>query len=123
MKLINEKETYDIIGASMEVYNTLGKGFSEIVYKDALEYEFIKRDILYQREKEYEIIYKEIILAHSYYADFVIKDKVILEVKAIESISSSHIKQTLNYLAASGLKTGLIVNFGENSLKHKRVIL
>jgi len=123
MKLLNEKETYEIIGLSMEVYKILGKGFSEVVYKDALEYEFTQRAISFQREKEFKIKYKEIFLPRKYNADFVVFDKIILEVKAVESIVSGHIKQTLNYLAASGLKIGLIVNFGEYSLKHKRVIL
>jgi len=107
----------------MEVHKILGKGHSEIVYKDALEYEFQKTRIEFSREKRYEIEYKDIILSHCYFADFVVLDTIILEVKAIESLTDNHIKQTLNYLAASKLKLGLLVNFGEDKLTYKRIVL
>ena len=123
MELLYKKEVYEIIGACMEVYNELGKGFSEIVYKDALEYEFQLRNIPYEREKALIVKYKGKILPHSYYADFFVFDKIPLEIKAIEQLVSGNIKQTLNYLAASKLKIGLLVNFGEDSLKYKRIIL
>jgi GxxExxY protein len=123
MNLVNEDLTYKIIGCCMEVHNNLGKGFNEIVYKDAVEYEFNQKNIFYKRESEFKIKYKNIVLSHSYFADFVVFDKIILEIKAVESITNSHIKQTLNYLAAAGLQLGLIINFGEDSLKHKRIIL
>lgn len=123
MELIDEDLTYKIIGCCMEVYNHMGKGFSEILYKEALEIECQSNSIPYKREKEFLIKYKDIVLNHKYYADFVVFDKIILEIKAVESLNSSHTKQVLNYLAASKLKLGLLVNFGENSLKYKRVIL
>ena len=107
----------------MEVHGILGKGHNEVVYKDALEYEFSINQIPFSREKSYEIKYKDIILPRGYNADFVIYDKIILESKAIESLTDSHVKQTLNYLAASKLKLGLLVNFGEDSLTHKRIVL
>ncbi len=122
-KLLYKDETYKIIGVCMEVHKILGKGHSEVVYKDAVEYEFKLVDINFEREKQFKINYKNIILPHHYYADFVVFDKIILEVKAIESLTKSHVKQTLNYLAASKLKLGLLVNFGEDSLNYKRVIL
>ncbi len=122
-KLIYKEESYKIIGICMEVYNILGKGHSEIIYKDALEYEFQKAGIPYSREKQYKIEYKDIILPHNYFADFVVYDKIILEIKAVETLTSSHIKQILNYLASSKLKLGLLVNFGEDSLMYKRVVL
>lgn len=123
MKLEYEDLTYKIIGACIEVHNQLGKGFNEIVYKDCLEIELNLQSIPYSREKEFDIEYKNIIIPHKYFADFIIYDKIILEVKAVESIANSHSKQVLNYLAATHLKLGLVVNFGENSLTHKRVIL
>ena len=123
MELLFEDLTYKIIGCCMEVHKNLGKGFNEIVYKDALEIEFKLNEIPYQREKEFNIEYKGFALPRKYNADFVVFDKIILEAKAIEFLTSSHLKQTLNYLAASKLKLGLLVNFGEDSLKHKRVIL
>ena len=122
-KIIYKEESYKIIGICMEVHRILGKGHSEVVYKDALEYEFQKAKIPYSREKQYKIQYKEIVLPHHYNADFVVYDKIILEVKAIECLTNSNIKQTLNYLAASKLKLGLLVNFGEDSLSYKRIVL
>ncbi len=107
----------------MEVHGTLGKGHSEVVYKDALEYEFSINQVPFSREKSYKIKYKDIILPRGYNADFIVYDKIILEVKAIENLTNGHIKQTLNYLAVSKLKLGLLVNFGEESLTHKRIVL
>lgn len=118
-----KEETYKIIGLCMEVHKILGKGHSEKIYGDALEYEFKINNIPYEREKKYNIEYKEVILSKYYFSDFTVFDEIILEIKAIESLSSSEIKQTLNYLAASKNKVGLLINFGEDSLKYKRVIL
>jgi GxxExxY protein len=118
-----KEEAYKIIGICMEVHTILGKGHSEIIYGDALEYEFKKNKIPYNREMKFNITYKEIILPHHYFSDFLIFDQIILEIKAIQQLSSSEIKQTLNYLAASKNKLGLLVNFGEDSLRYKRIIL
>ena len=118
-----KEEAYKIIGICMEIHTILGKGHSEIIYGDALEYEFKKNKIPYNREMKFNITYKEIILPHHYFSDFVIFDEIILEIKAIQQLSNSEIKQTLNYLAASKNKLGLLVNFGEDSLKYKRIIL
>jgi len=118
-----QEEAFQVIGACMDVHSELGKGFLEIVYKDALEYEFRKRGIAFEREKKFDIQYKEITLAHSYYADFVVCNNIILEVKAQEGVIEEHYKQVINYLAVSKLQLGLLVNFGEASLKFKRVVL
>lgn len=118
-----KEESYKIIGICMEVHKILGKGHSEKVYGDALEYEFQKNNIPYNRELRYNIAYKDIVLPSYYFADFVIFDEIILELKAITSLTTSEIRQTLNYLAASKNKLGLLVNFGEDSLKYKRIIL
>jgi GxxExxY protein len=118
-----KEEAYKIIGICMEVHTILGKGHSEVIYGDALEYEFKKNKIPYNREMKFDITYKEIILPYHYFSDFVIFDEIILEIKAIQQLLSSEIKQTLNYLAASKNKLGLLVNFGEDSLKYKRIIL
>ncbi len=107
----------------MEVHNNLGAGFLEIVYKDALEYEFRKAGIFYEREKMYDINYKGIILPHKFYADFVVFDKIILEVKGVSVISEEFIAQAINYLKVSGNKLALIVNFGELKLNYKRIVL
>ena len=120
---ILQPETQLLIGIAFDVHSNLGKGFLEIVYKDALEYELNQKSISYQREKEYIVNYKGIILPHKFYADFVVFDKIILEIKAKEGIADVHYSQTLNYLRVSGCKVGLILNFGESSLKIKRVVL
>jgi GxxExxY protein len=120
---IYKGESFRIIGACMEVHRELGKGHDEVIYKDALEYEFHLNSIPFTREKEYTVQYKTIILQHKYFADFVVFDKILLEAKAVECLTDSHVKQVLNYLAASKLKLGLLVNFGEDSLSFKRVVL
>lgn len=122
-QIIYKNESYFIIGLCMEIHNELGKGFSEAVYGDALEIELESNGVPYQKEAKFDIIYKGKKIRHHYYADFVVDDKIILELKAIEKISNGHIKQTLNYLAASKMKLGLIVNFGEDSFSYKRVVL
>lgn len=122
-ELYLREESYKIIGICMEVHKILGKGHSEKVYGDALEYEFQRNEIPYNRELRYNIAYKDIVLPSYYFADFVIFDEIILELKAIATLTTSEIKQTLNYLAASKNKLGLLVNFGEDSLKYKRIIL
>ena len=118
-----KEESYKIIGLCMEVHKILGKGHSEVVYKDALEYEFKINSIPYEREKIYEIEYKDITLQRKYVADFVVYNEIIFEAKAISQLTNSDIKQTLNYLASSKNKLGILVNFGEDSLKYKRIIL
>lgn len=118
-----QEETYKLIGVCMEVHKNLGKGFLEVVYKDAVQYELKKMNIEFEREKKFEIAYKDIILPHYYIADFVAFGKIIIEVKAQENVAENDYKQVINYLAASKLKLGLIINFGEESLKFKRVTL
>ena len=116
-------EAYKIIGVCMEVHSVLGKGFLEIVYKDAMEYEFKMRGIPYQREKKLEVHYKDIILPRHYFADFFNYNEIIVEVKAQAGIVDELYKQTINYLSACKKPLGLLFNFGEDSLKYKRVIL
>ncbi len=118
-----QEETYKIIGIAMEIHSVLGKGFSEMVYKDAFEYEFRMNKIFYEREKEYSVNYKGIILPHKFYADFVVFDKIIVEVKSKKGIVEEHYSQVLNYLAISKLEVGLLLNFHEKSLEYKRIVL
>ncbi len=121
--LIFKEESYQIIGKCMEVHNNLGAGFLEIVYKDALEYEFRKAGIQYEREKQYTVNYKDIILPHKFYADFIVFGKIILEVKAVVGIADEFIAQAINYLKVSENQLALIVNFGELRLNSKRIVL
>ena len=118
-----QKESYQIIGICIEVHRILGKGLLEIVYKDAIEYEFNEKKIPYEREKKYEVEYKGLILPNFFFADLVAFNKIILEVKAQKGIVDEHYSWVINYLAISKCQLGLIVNFGENSLITKRVIL
>jgi GxxExxY protein len=122
-ELIYKAESFRIVGLCMDVHRELGKGHSEAIYKDALEFELGQKEIPFTREKEYLITYKTIVLPHKYFADFVIWDKVLLEAKAIEALTDSHVRQVLNYLAASQLRLGLLVNFGQDSLVYRRVVL
>ena len=121
-ELIMKKEAYEIVGICMEVHNNLGHGFLEIVYKDALEYEFKKQGIPYEREKEYEVNYKGIILPHKFYADFVVFDEIILEIKAVSAFNDAFIAQCINYLKVSNNHLSLLVNFGTDRLEHKRIV-
>lgn len=121
--IICKTESYKLLGILFEVHKNLGKGFLEIVYKDAIEYEFEKSKIFFEREKEYSVLYKEIQLKHKFYADFVAFDKIILEVKSCNCISDSHIAQAMNYLKVSGNKLAIIANFNNDSLKYKRIII
>jgi len=117
-----EDDTYKIIGALIEVHKNLGKGFSEIVYKDAFEYEMKKINFSFEREKEYLVRYKDIVLNHKFYADFVVLDKIIIEIKSTDAIHDKHISQCLNYLHVSGHRLAILVNFNKTSLEYKRII-
>ncbi|MBI5856527.1 MAG: GxxExxY protein [Sphingobacteriales bacterium] len=118
-----QKETDAIIKTAIDIHKTLGAGFLEIVYKDAFEYEYRLQNILYEREKEYTIQYKSTILPHKFFADFVVFNKVIVEVKAKDGgIAEEDYAQAINYLKCSGCKVGLILNFGKMKLEIKRVV-
>lgn len=123
MDLILKDEAYKIVGICMEVHNNLGAGFLEIVYKDALEFEFRRSGILYEREKEYVVNYRGAVLPHKFYADFVVFDQIILEVKGMSGIAEEHVAQAINYLKVSGNRLALIVNFGEIKLSYRRIVL
>ncbi|MEC5167330.1 GxxExxY protein [Flavobacterium sp. PL11] len=120
--IIYKEECYKIVGILFEVHKNLGKGFSEIVYKDAIEYEFQLNNIPYEREKEFSVAYKNTILKHKFYADFVVDGKIILEIKTTDCFNNSHYNQCLNYLKISGNKLALLTNFNLISLEYKRII-
>lgn len=122
-KIIYKDESYKIINACIEVHKELGPGFLEQVYQEALEIEFNKQNIPYQKEKELTIKYKNVLLNKKYYADFVCFYKIIIELKALSGLTNDHMAQILNYLKATGFKLGIIINFGEMSLKYKRLVL
>jgi GxxExxY protein len=116
-----DEGTYKIIGAAMEVHRHLGCGFLEAVYGDALAIEFASRNIPFEREKLINIKYKDTTLEHYYVADFVCYDSIIVELKAVTELNKTFEAQVLNYLNATGYESGLLINFGELSLKHHRI--
>jgi len=119
-----KEETYRIIGICMDVQKTLGYGFSEVVYKDAMELEFIDAPLRYLRERELAVEYKGRILHHRFVADFLCYEKIIVEIKTnTNGIIDDHIAQVLNYLRVSDNTIGLIINFGKKRLEYKRLIL
>jgi GxxExxY protein len=110
--LLFKDEAYAIVGAAMEVYNQLGPGFLEAVYQEALEIELTERGIPFVAQKELRIIYKERPLKKTYVSDLVCYDHIIVELKALDRLTGKDIAQLLNYLKATGLRLGLLINFG-----------
>jgi GxxExxY protein len=118
-----DPRTYAIIGAAMEVHRHLGSGFLEAVYQEALEMELAERQVPCEREKRIQISYKGKTLKKEYVADFVGFGEVIVEVKAISALTEIEDAQLINYLKATGLKVGLLLNFHGKSLQYKRLVL
>lgn len=121
--LLYREESHRLIGLCMEVHRVLGKGHDEVLYKDALVLELTQQGIPFAREMKFAVSYKGVVLPHHYFADFVLEEKILFEAKAVEKLSEAHVKQVLNYLAASKLRLGLLVNFGADSLEWKRIVL
>lgn len=119
--MLYPQESYNIIGAAMEVHKVMGTGFTEPVYQDALEIEFKLRGIPYEREKFFDIEYKGQKIDKTFRADFVCYNNIIVELKALYSIENEHLSQVYNYLKTSGLKLGLLINFGRDSLMYERI--
>ncbi len=112
MDLLYQEESYAIRGAIFEVYNEVGPGFLEAVYQECLEKEMTLRSIPYETQKEIRIHYKNELLHQSYKPDFLCYNKIIVEIKAVKKAEEIHKAQVFNYLKASGLRLGLLVNFG-----------
>ena len=121
MKYLLEEETFKIRGCLLNVHKELGCGFLEKVYQEALEMELIAAHIPYTREKALKIFYHGIQMKQEYIADFVCYDKIIVELKAMSELTDVHRAQVFNYLKATNLDLGLLVNFGETSLKVERL--
>jgi GxxExxY protein len=120
--LIFREESYKIIGACIEVHKKLGPGFLESVYSEALELEFNKAAIPYEKEKKLPIFYDDKPLKKFFRADFVCFDSIIIELKATKFLIEADKKQTLNNVKATNFRLGLLINFGEQSLKYHRFI-
>ena len=123
MSLIYKNEVYDIMGACFDVYKELSCGLSEPIYQEALEIEFMLRGIPFEREKELVVYYKGQKLRKKYIADFVCYDDIIVELKALDNMTSKEVSQLLNYLHITKYPLGLLVNFGhEDELEWRRYV-
>ncbi len=122
--LINEKETYGILGACFEVYREKGCGFLEAVYQECLEHEFDLQQLPAKSQVTLPLSYKGRKLKKTYEADFICFDRVLLEIKAVSKLTDEHRAQLQNYLHATGLRVGLLVNFGHYpKVEHERYVL
>ncbi len=123
VELVCRQEVYAIVGAAMEVYNELGSGFLEAVYQEALEIEMTERGIPFESQKVLAICYKGRSLKKTYAADFLCFGGIIAEIKAIDRLTSGDQGQLLNYLKATGIQVGVLINFGaKNNLEWKRMV-
>jgi GxxExxY protein len=120
-KILFKELSYRIIGAAMEVHRILGPGFLEAVYQKALAHELTLRGIPFERQKELPVYYKGQLVGH-YVADFVIDGQIILELKAVSALTKAHEAQAHDYLAATGLRLAIPLNFGAESLQQKRIV-
>ena len=120
-KIIYRTESYNLIGAAIEVHKQIGCGFTEPIYQEAFEEELRLRGIPFQREKTINVTYKGKVLSKNFRPDFVCYEKIIVELKAVSEFTDEHIAQVYNYLKASGLELGILLNFGTTSLVYKRI--
>ena len=120
--VVYKELSYQIMAAVFEVYNTLGFGFLEKVYERALLKELCLRGIPVEAQKEIKVFYKGEEVG-TYFADLVVNNEILLELKAVESLSNFHKAQVLNYLKATGFKLGLLINFGRERVEYKRLVL
>jgi len=122
-EIFHKEEAYAIIGACFEVYNDKGSGFLEAVYQECLEIEFGLRDLQIIPQVELKLNYKGRILKKVYQPDFLCFEKIILEIKAVSALTDEHRAQVHNYLKATGLQLGLLVNFGSvGKLEYERIV-
>ena len=123
MELLLKDEVYAVMGAAFEVHRILGNGFFEAVYQEAFEIELRSRGIPFEAQKRLPVHYKGLLLTKEYVADVVCYDKVIAELKAIDELTSREEAQLLNYLKATGIRVGLLLNFSSTGqLEWKRLV-
>ncbi len=122
--MIENQITGKIIGAAIDIHKALGPGLLESAYRECLEYELVKMGLKVEKEKPIPIVYKEIKLDHGYRMDLLVEDKVVVELKAVDSLIDIHFAQLLTYLKLGNYKVGLLINFNEKILKNgiKRLI-
>lgn len=120
-KIIYRTESYNLIGAAIEVHKQIGCGFTQPIYQEAFDEELRLRGIPFEREKTINVTYKGKVLSKNFRPDFVCYEKIIVELKAVSEFTDEHVAQVYNYLKASGLELGILLNFGTTSLVHKRI--
>jgi GxxExxY protein len=122
-ELIFKEEVFAIVGAAMEVHTVLGSGFLEAVYQEALEIESKTRGLPFESQRALQIQYKEHVLKKEYIADLIYFDKIVVELKALDRLSGKEESQLLNYLKATRMKVGVLINFGSHpKLEWKRLV-
>ena len=122
-ELICKDEVYAIVGAAMEVHNQLGAGFAEAVYQEAMEIELRSRGVPFARQVPLRVNYKGTMLESSYKADLICYRSVLVELKAIANLTNGDQAQVINYLKATGIRVGVLLNFGEpNKLDWHRLV-
>ena len=118
--MVKDELTYKVIGCAMKVHNTLGNGFQEVIYQRCLAIELKRAGLTFEREKEHTIYYEDFEVG-TRRADFVVENKVIVELKAVIRLEDVHLAQAKNYVVAYDFPLGLLINFGSNSLEHKLI--
>ncbi len=118
--LVDEGLTYRIIGAAIEVHRVLGSGFLESVYEEALCYELDRKSLPYERQTSLDIRYKDLVFLNRFRADIIVDSRIIVEVKAIQRLTVIEDAQLLNYLRVTGMRVGLLFNFGASRLEFRR---
>lgn len=119
-----KEETYQLIGAAFEVYNELGHSFLEAIYQEAYEHELELKEISFTSQPQLRVTYKTKLLDKEYFADLIVHNKILVELKAIERLTPREESQVLNYLRAANIKVGLLINFGSHpKLEYKRIVL
>ncbi|NGY37430.1 GxxExxY protein [Flavobacterium sp. XN-5] len=121
-KILYKEESFKIIGACMKVHRSLGAGFLEAVYEEALEKEFQVQEIPFKKQVKLELYYDNQKLNKHYRADFICYDSIILEIKAVQQIPIAFYAQLKNYLRCTKMELGMLINFGMTSLTYKRII-
>lgn len=120
-EIVYKELSFAVVGAAMEVHSILGPGFLEAVYQTALNREMTIRNISFISQKKLPVTYKDVIVG-DYMADFVIENKIIVEIKSVSRLNPSHQAQALHYLAATGYRLALLINFGCGSLEYRRIV-
>lgn len=119
-EILYKELSYAVVGAAMEVHQQLGASFLEKVYQKALAHELTLRQIPFKQYKPLPVIYKGVLVGE-YEADFMVNGKIILEIKAISALHPAHEAQAMHYLAATGYRLAILLNFGKESSQQKRV--